>query len=86
MRSLLTTEKVVKAELTDMGQQKLTGGLLADGSVFDGQLVGSRLANAGLRWFRQYHAQASGQSENVVEAIAPKISTDDETKSVMGEV
>jgi hypothetical protein len=80
----LTTEKVVKAELTDMGQQKLTGGLLADGSVFDGQLVGSRLANAGLRWFRQYQAQAPSQSENVVEAeaIAPEIATYDEFKAV----
>jgi hypothetical protein len=39
--------------------------------------VGSRLANAALRWFRQY--QGVGVS---VDAIAPKISTYDEFKVV----
>ena len=55
----VTTEKksVIMVALTDVGLQKLTSGLLADDFVFDGQLVGSRLANAGLRWFRQNQGQ-----------------------------
>ena len=82
----LTTEKksVIKAAITDVGLQKLASGLLAEDFLFEGQLVGSRLANAGLRWFRQNQGQSAG--ENVeTEAIAPKISTD-ESKSVGSDV
>ena len=76
----VTTEKksVIMVALTDVGLQKLATGLLADDFVFDGQLVGSRLANAGLRWFRQNQGQVGGLS---VES-APKISSYDKFKAV----
>lgn len=77
----VTTEKksVIMVALTDVGLQKLATGLLADDFVFDGQLVGSRLANAGLRWFRQNQGQVGGVS---VES-APKISSYDQFKAVV---
>jgi hypothetical protein len=55
----------------------LANGLLSSDFGFEGQLVGSRLANAALRWFRQYQGVAVS-----VDAIAPKISTYDEFKAV----
>jgi hypothetical protein len=55
----------------------LAAGLLSADFGFEGQLVGSRLANAALRWFRQYQGVAVS-----VDAIAPKISTYDEFKAV----
>jgi len=73
--ALTTDKKVVKVQLTDLGLQKMASGLLANDFMFEGQLVGSRLANAGLKWFRQNKGQAV--SENA-EAIASNISADDE--------
>ena len=66
-----------KLSLTDAGSQQLAAGLLSADFGFEGQLVGSRLANAALRWFRQYQGVAVN-----AEAIAPKISTYDEFKVV----
>ena len=72
----ITDEKVVKVSLTDAGLQRLAAGMLADDFAFEGQLVGSRLANAGLKWFRQNHGVVV--DENVVtEAIASDSSTDE---------
>ncbi len=73
-------KKVPKLSLTDAGSQQLAAGLLSADFGFEGQLVGSRLANAALRWFRQY--QGVGVS---VDAIASKISTYDEFKAVASE-
>jgi hypothetical protein len=73
-------KKVPKLSLTDAGSQQLANGLLSSDFGFEGQLVGSRLANAALRWFRQY--QGVGVS---VDAIASKISTYDEFKVVASE-
>jgi hypothetical protein len=70
-------KKVPKLSLTDAGSQQLAAGLLSADFGFEGQLVGSRLANAALRWFRQYQGVAVN-----AEAIAPKISTYDEFKVV----
>ncbi|MBD2315469.1 GNAT family protein [Phormidium tenue] len=75
--ALTMDKKVPKLSLTDAGSQQLAAGLLSADFGFEGQLVGSRLANAALRWFRQY--QGVGVS---VDAIAPKISTYDEFKAV----
>ncbi|MEA5477908.1 hypothetical protein VB774_09780 [Pseudanabaena galeata UHCC 0370] len=75
--ALTMDKKVPKLSLTDAGLQQLATGLLSADFGFEGQLVGSRLANAALRWFRQYQ----GVGVNA-EAIAPKISTYDEFKVV----
>ncbi len=73
--ALTMDKKVPKLSLTDAGLQQLATGLLSADFGFEGQLVGSRLANAALRWFRQYQGVS-------VAAIAPKISTYDEFKVV----
>jgi hypothetical protein len=78
--ALTMDKKVPKLSLTDAGSQQLAAGLLSADFGFEGQLVGSRLANAALRWFRQY--QGVGVS---VDAIASKISTYDEFKVVASE-
>jgi hypothetical protein len=78
--ALTMDKKVPKLSLTDAGLQQLATGLLSADFGFEGQLVGSRLANAALRWFRQY--QGVGVS---VDAIASKISTYDEFKVVASE-
>ena len=75
--ALTMDKKVPKLSLTDAGLQQLATGLLSADFGFEGQLVGSRLANAALRWFRQYQGVAVN-----AEAIAPKISTYDEFKVV----
>jgi hypothetical protein len=75
--ALTMDKKVPKLSLTNAGSQQLATGLLSADFGFEGQLVGSRLANAALRWFR--HNQ--GVAVNA-EAIAPKISTYDEFKVV----
>ncbi len=75
--ALTMDKKVPKLSLTDAGLQQLAAGLLSADFGFEGQLVGSRLANAALRWFRQYQGVAVN-----AEAIAPKISTYDEFKVV----
>jgi len=66
---------VPKLSLTDAGSQQLAAGLLSADFGFEGQLVGSRLANAALRWFRQNQGVS-------VDAIEPKISTYEEFKVV----
>jgi hypothetical protein len=76
----ITDEKVVKVSLTDAGLQRLAVGMLADDFAFEGQLVGSRLANAGLKWFRQNQGLVIDAIVET-EAIASEISTD-ESKSV----
>jgi hypothetical protein len=68
--ALTMDKKVPKLSLTDAGLQQLAAGLLSADFGFEGQLVGSRLANAALRWFRQNQGVS-------VDAIAPKISTDE---------
>jgi hypothetical protein len=80
----ITDEKVVKVSLTDVGLQKLAAGMLSDEFAFEGQLVGSRLANAGLKWFRQNHGLVVDENvvtenvpDNVIEAIASDTSTDE---------
>ena len=73
--ALTMDKKVPKLSLTDAGLQRLSAGLLSADFGFEGQLVGSRLANAALRWFRQNQGVS-------VAAIAPKISTYDEFKAV----
>ncbi|WP_434687427.1 hypothetical protein [Pseudanabaena minima] len=73
--ALTMDKKVPKLSLTDAGLQQLATGLLSADFGFEGQLVGSRLANAALRWFRQYQGVS-------VDAIASKISTYDEFKVV----
>ena len=75
--ALTMDKKVPKLSLTNAGSQQLATGLLSADFGFEGQLVGSRLANAALRWFR--HNQGVAVS---VDAIAPKISTYDEFKAV----
>ena len=75
--ALTMDKKVPKLSLTNAGSQQLANGLLSPDFGFEGQLVGSRLANAALRWFRQYQGVAVND-----EAIAPKISTYDEFKVV----
>jgi len=75
--TLTMDKKVPKLSLTDAGSQQLAAGLLSPDFGFEGQLVGSRLANAALRWFR--HNQGVAVS---VDAIASKISTYDEFKAV----
>jgi hypothetical protein len=75
--ALTMDKKVPKLSLTDAGSQQLAAGLLSADFGFEGQLVGSRLANAALRWFRQYQGVAVS-----VDAISPKISTYDEFMSV----
>ena len=80
----ITDEKVVKVSLTDAGLQRLAAGMLATDFAFEGQLVGSRLANAGLKWFRENHGLVVDENvvtENVTEATL-KISTYDEFKAV----
>ena len=81
----ITDEKVVKVSLTDVGLQKLAAGMLSDDFAFEGQLVGSRLANAGLKWFRENHGLVVDQNvvvESAVTESAPKISSYDEFKAV----
>ena len=78
--ALTMDKKVPKLSLTDAGSQQLANGLLSPDFGFEGQLVGSRLANAALRWFRQYQGVAVS-----VDAIASKISTYDEFKVVASE-
>ena len=68
--ALTMDKKVPKLSLTDAGLQLLAAGLLSADFGFEGQLVGSRLANAALRWFRENQGVS-------VDAIAPKIPTDD---------
>ncbi len=68
-------KKVVRMSLTDAGLQKLAAGLYGEFG-FEGQLVGSRLANAALRWFRQ------NQGQVVAVESATKISSYDEFKAV----
>lgn len=70
-------KKVVRMSLTDAGLQKLAVGLSGEFG-FEGQLVGSRLANSALKWFRQ------NQGQVVVKNVesAPKISSYDEFKVV----
>jgi hypothetical protein len=75
--ALTMDKKVPKLSLTNAGSQQLATGLLSADFGFEGQLVGSRLANAALRWFR--HNQGVAVS---VDAIAPKISTYEEFKVV----
>ncbi|MFN5765165.1 MAG: hypothetical protein ACK470_12325 [Pseudanabaena sp.] len=75
--ALTMDKKVPKLSLTDAGSQQLANGLLSSDFGFEGQLVGSRLANAALRWFRQNQGVAVN-----AEAIAPKISTYEEFKVV----
>ncbi|MCL1490172.1 MAG: hypothetical protein M1G31_05335 [Pseudanabaena sp. Salubria-1] len=75
--ALTMDKKVPKLSLTNAGSQQLATGLLSADFGFEGRLVGSRLANAALRWFR--HNQGVAVS---VDAIAPKISTYDEFKAV----
>lgn len=74
--ALTMDKKVPKLSLTDAGLQKLSAGLLSADFGFEGQLVGSRLANAALRWFRENQGVS-------VTAIAPKISSYDEFKVVV---
>jgi len=76
----ITDEKVVKVSLTDAGLQRLAAGMLADDFAFEGQLVGSRLANAGLKWFRENHGLVV--DESVVIESAPKIESYDEFQAV----
>jgi hypothetical protein len=76
--ALTMDKKVPKLSLTDAGSQQLANGLLSADFGFEGQLVGSRLANAALRWFRQNQGVS-------VDAIAPKISTYEEFKVVASE-
>ena len=76
--ALTMDKKVPKLSLTDAGLQLLATGLRSADFGFEGQLVGSRLANAALRWFRENQGVS-------VDAIAPKISTD-ESKSVGSDV
>jgi hypothetical protein len=71
-------KKVVRMSLTDAGLQKLAVGLSGEFG-FEGQLVGSRLANSALKWFRQNQGQAVVKN---VES-APKISSYDEFKAVV---
>ena len=78
--ALTMDKKVPKLSLTDAGLQQLATGLLSADFGFEGQLVGSRLANAALRWFRQYQGVAVS-----VDAIASKISNYDEFKVVASE-
>ena len=81
----ITDEKVVKVSLTDAGLQRLAAGMLADDFAFEGQLVGSRLANAGLKWFRENHGLVVDENvvfESAVTESAPKISSYDEFKVV----
>jgi hypothetical protein len=81
----ITDEKVVKVSLTDVGLQKLAAGMLSDDFAFEGQLVGSRLANAGLKWFRENHGLVVDQNvvvESAVTESVPKISSYDEFKAV----
>jgi hypothetical protein len=81
----ITDEKVVKVSLTDAGLQRLAVGMLSDDFAFEGQLVGSRLANAGLKWFRENHGLVVDQNvvvESAVTESAPKISSYDEFKAV----
>jgi hypothetical protein len=81
----ITDEKVVKVSLTDTGLQRLAAGMLADDFAFEGQLVGSRLANAGLKWFRENHGLVVDQNvvvESAVTESVPKISSYDEFKAV----
>jgi hypothetical protein len=73
--ALTMDKKVPKLSLTDAGSQQLANGLLSPDFGFEGQLVGSRLANAALRWFRQNQGVS-------VDAIEPKISTYEEFKVV----
>ena len=72
----ITDEKVVKVSLTDVGIQKLAAGMRSEDFAFEGQLVGSRLANAGLKWFRQNDGLVVDESV-VTEAIASDTSTDE---------
>jgi hypothetical protein len=80
----ITDEKVVKVSLTDVGLQKLAAGMLSDDFAFEGQLVGSRLANAGLKWFRENHGLVVDENVggDVVTEATLKISTYDEFKAV----
>ena len=81
----ITDEKVVKVSLTDAGLQRLAAGMLADDFAFEGQLVGRRLANAGLKWFRENHGLVVDENvvvESAVTESAPKISSYDEFKVV----
>ena len=81
----ITDEKVVKVSLTDAGLQRLATGMLADDFAFEGQLVGSRLANAGLKWFRENHGLVVDENvvvESAVTESVPKISSYDEFKVV----
>lgn len=64
--------------LTPSGMQILQTGLMDQGFQFGGQQVGSRVANALLKWIRE--VEAVTKINDV--AIAPKISTYDEFKSV----
>jgi len=45
-------QKVVRVSLTDVGLQRLATGMSGDFG-FEGQLVGSKLANSALKWFRK---------------------------------
>jgi hypothetical protein len=73
--ALTDTKKVVRMSLTDAGLQRLAAGLLGEFG-FEGQLVGSRLANSALKWFRQNQGQA------ITVMSATKISSYDEFKVV----
>jgi hypothetical protein len=62
--ALTMDKKVPKLSLTDAGLQRLATGLLSADFGFEGQLVGSRLANAALRWFRQNQGQVVLESSS----------------------
>ncbi|MEE3717987.1 hypothetical protein V2H45_14700 [Tumidithrix elongata RA019] len=74
--SLITKGRNTQILLTELGKIILSAGLKNDDFAFGGNQVGSRVANALLKWMRQMGDIATAASD------APKISSYDEFKKV----
>jgi len=67
--SLATKNRVVNVALTEKGLQMLSEGLNSDDFAFDGNQVGTKVANALLRWIRQMGGAVAGTEEVVMTSV-----------------
>jgi hypothetical protein len=87
--TLATKNRVVNVTLTEKGLQMLSEGLNNDDFAFDGNQVGTKVANALLKWIRQMGGAVAGTEEGVktsVNGAQSAIESYDEFKQVVLDV
>ncbi|MEB3180909.1 MAG: hypothetical protein VKL59_18035, partial [Nostocaceae cyanobacterium] len=87
--TLATKNRVVNVALTEKGLQMLGDGLNSDDFAFDGNQVGTKVANALLKWIRQMGGVVAATSEGVktsVNGTHSAIESYDEFKQVVLDV